>query len=853
MPTNKPDKWAQYEATPASAVKPDKWAQYAAAPAESTPAGPSDAELTTNTIDPTTGAGYGLYDVPGLGKVPFNRIPDALAAGHVLPPATAARYRDDLAATKPSWFQRTTEPTPMNSNTTPVDSSWSANKDAAWNAAANAMGVGGNTVKRAARAVVSGVEFPFHAAGTFADSMSSDPDTSARAEDAILAMHPGAQIADRGKEFSQDWKTSPALAVENVAGDALGMYLTGKLAEGAMKAPGAVSDAAQSAVRRMAGTGPAVARDLVRSVTEDNRKIDLHNTDRVADAQQAWQEKQAKALDDHRSELLRLKQKYAQDARDATEKARTGTAEDRAAHQSKQLAAKQAYDQSVRDQTAKFEAERTKAQQANVEAQRAHNQEIGETARNNKAATEAERAKTAQNAKLQVGGSQLIYGLRQLDKSLRDRAATMYDAIREKVGGQTLPGTDLGQAARTAMSKISGTSVTPTVFRDILGKYPEAEPEFIEYQGAQIPKTNRLYDVLKQQGMNTGVPPVTFKDLQGYHSELGAELAKGTLPGDVYQATRDLQESITDMMQDMAKKAGANNDLINARKFYREYMDAFHEPTGPSASGSPVAQALLAKDPLVAAEKFASKSGDRGIAFLRRYSDSLANLAQDVQRTAQTEIKVPARKTMVGTSPKTVPVPAGANLPLPPILEPSPALRAQNLPLPPVLPEPEQVPYRAPKLTPTKTISAEDLQRANEAGFHSQAQGVASRLTRWAAIWPAFRMLSELSRTGETSLRPMAALPAAGVAGMGVETLLDHPGVREFFTKPTRQQIARIPPELRGQMPEIVAMAKQHGVPISPLVAAYAASIQRQQQQHQQQVFSPAQAIQAMQPAGATQ
>ena len=157
----------------------------------------------------------------------------------------------------------------------------------------------------------------------------------------------------------------------------------------------------------------------------------------------------------------------------------------------------------------------------------------------------------------------------------------MYDAIREKVGGQTLPGTDLGQAARAAMAKISGTSVTPTVFRDILGKYPEAEPEFIEYQGAQIPKTNRLYDVLKQQGMNTGVPPVTFKDLQGYHSELGAELSKGTLPGDVYTATRDLQESVTDMMQDMAKKAGANNDLITARKFYREYMDTFHEPPAP--------------------------------------------------------------------------------------------------------------------------------------------------------------------------------------------------------------------------------------------------------------------------------
>jgi hypothetical protein len=792
--------------------------------------------LTTNSINPATGTGYGLYDMigpAGPAKVPFDKYESAVANGYNPAPGVAARYRDDLAATLPSRFQRMTEPTPMNPNTTPVDSSWAANRDAAWNAAANAMGVGGNIVKRAARGVAGAAQFPFHAAGTFVDSMSSDPETSARAEDAILAMHPGAQIVDRAEEFGNDWKQSPALAGENVVGDMLGMYATGKIAEGVANAPRAAADFAQSAARRLSGTGPGVARDLVRQVVEDNRKIGLHNDDRVADAQQKWQEDQAKSLSDHRSELLRLKQKYAQDSRDATEKARTGTAEDRAAHQSKQLAAKQAYDQAVRDQTQKFQTERAKAEQANTEAQRAHNQKIGETVQNNKAATEAEQAKSAQNAKLQAGGSQLIYGLRQLDGALRDRAATMYDAIREKVGGQTLPGTDLGQAARAAMAKISGTSVTPTVFRDILGKYPEAEPEFIEYQGAQIPKTNRLYDVLKQQGMNTGVPPVTFKDLQGYHSELGAELSKGTLPGDVYTATRDLQESVTDMMQDMAKKAGANNDLITARKFYREYMDTFHEPTGPSASGSPVAQALLAKDPLVAVDKFAGDSGDRGIAFLRRYSDSLANLAQDARRTAQTKITVPARGTTTGTLPKTVPVPGGANLPLPPIQESAPVPRAAKLPLPPVLPDPEPVPYRAPKLTPTKTISPEDIQRANEAAFHSQAQGVISRLTRWAAIWPAFRMLSELSRTGETSLRPLAALPAAGAAGMEVEALLEHPGVREFFTRPTRAQLAAIPPELRGQMPEIVEAARSRGVHISPLIAAYAATIQRNRSQGQ--------------------
>ncbi len=74
---------------------------------------------------------------------------------------------------------------------------------------------------------------------------------------------------------------------------------------------------------------------------------------------------------------------------------------------------------------------------------------------------------------------------------------------------------------------------------------------------------------------------------------------------------------------------------------------------------------------------------------------------------------------------------------------------------------------------------------------------------------------------------------------MAVESLLEHPGAMEFFTRPTRQQIATIPPELRGNMPEIVAAAKSRGVQVSPLLAAYAATIQRNRGQKQQQSVQP--------------
>jgi hypothetical protein len=248
-------------------------------------------------------------------------------------------------------------------------------------------------------------------------------------------------------------------------------------------------------------------------------------------------------------------------------------------------------------------------------------------------------------------------------------------------------------------------------------------------------------------------------------------------------------------------------------------MNIFHDPTGPSSSGSPVAQALLAKDPEVAVSKFTSESGNRGIADLRRYSPSLANLAQDVRQSAQEQIKVPARSSVADIKPpKISPVPAGPNLPLPPALPGPPA----------------EIPFRQPKLTSARTISVADLQRANETAVQRSAQGVVGHLLRLTAVWPAFRMLSELTRTGETSLKPLAVLPAAGAAGMTAESILAQPAVMDFLTRATRSQIAQIPPELRGDMPRIVSAARAKGIPVSPILAAYATTIQRNQNGSQQ-------------------
>jgi hypothetical protein len=636
------------------------------------------------------------------------------------------------------------------------------------------------------------------------------------------------------------------------AGTAIGNIALALAPKAVGKMAGAAPEAAQGIVRRLAGSGPGVARNLVREVAEDNRKIGLHNADRVADAQQTWQEKQAKANTDHQAELLRLRQKYAQDTRAAAEKARTGTDADRASYQSKQLAAKQKYDQAVRDQTEKFQTERVAAQKANAEAQRAYNQKIGETAQHNRGATAAERTKSDQAVHLQVGGSQLIYGLRQLDKTLRAKANDLYGAVREKMAGASLPSDTLADGVKAAQTEwIRGSPAKVAEFNAMMSPGQPGPELVLADQTAQNMGYKDFRTAISNPAIRStlsralppdvwdaaigqGTRPISWNDLQGFYEETGAKIADGPQPGkgDIYKAIQQVHQFVGDQMQQLADAQGVGPQHRAARAFYRDYMNTFHEPTGPSSSGSPVAQALLAKDPLVAANKFTGPSADRGVADLGKYSPSLANLAQDLQRTAGAKVEVPARKSATAIpAPKAVPVPAGANLPLPGVVDSAPAPRAANLPLPPIMPDAEVVPYREPKLSPTRTISADDLQRANEASVQHRGSTAVGSLIRLSVVWPAFHLLSDLMRGREVSPGGLAAIPAAGATGMAIEEVLAHPGVKEFLIKPSRAQIAQIPLDLRGEMPNIVQAARSRGVPVSPLLAAYAATIQRNQGQ----------------------
>jgi hypothetical protein len=125
-------------------------------------------------------------------------------------------------------------------------------------------------------------------------------------------------------------------------------------------------------------------------------------------------------------------------------------------------------------------------------------------------------------------------------------------------------------------------------------------------------------------------------------------------------------------MGEMADANGAEGEWQEARDFWRQYKEDFHEPTGPSGSGSPVAQALDAVDPKNIRQPFLNKqatTGNRAVEILKKYPEHggqhAASLAEEMLGNHRSMNAIPEKTTpkALKTTPEVHELPANKPLP----------------------------------------------------------------------------------------------------------------------------------------------------------------------------------------------
>jgi len=273
--------------------------------------------------------------------------------------------------------------------------------------------------------------------------------------------------------------------------------------------------------------------------------------------------------------------------------------------------------------------------------------------------------------------------------------------------------------------------------------------------------------------------PLTWKDYQGYRSEIGKKLTSGTLPGDEYYGYKKVLGVVDDAMQQIADHNGMGKQVADDRAFYSQYMDTFHDPK------SPVYKALKAQERGGTVKAF--RGADRtGIEAVAKYDPDLAKRlasTRDVQAVASAPVKaVPAK------------------------------------------PEPKLAPAKPEVIPETRTISPEDIRKQHAAKLQANADRAANigqRSADWRIAGGLTALGGAIAHSGIAELAGVGAL-AAPFATEAYARFLERPGVVDFLTKVTQADIDKVPPELRSQslkqLEPVVRQAQKQGVKVSPVL-----------------------------------
>jgi hypothetical protein len=262
--------------------------------------------------------------------------------------------------------------------------------------------------------------------------------------------------------------------------------------------------------------------------------------------------------------------------------------------------------------------------------------------------------------------------IEQVEAKVYKAADAKFNAVRAQIGDVETPPDNLIAAVKNVETNIlQDIPENVKEFRSILKLEGEEGESPILYQNDRAvrpddPGYESLREAYRQRGANNYPNPIgdessplTWDKLQSLKSRIDARLrSRARVNGDLKRGLFSVRDSIVDEMGNMAEANGAGELWGDARDFWRQMREDFHEPTGPSGSGSPVAQALDAVDPKNIRQPFVrtqSGVGNRGVDTLRKYSEyggtEAATLVEQLLRAHEEMAGLPKKAEAKPTKP----------------------------------------------------------------------------------------------------------------------------------------------------------------------------------------------------------
>ncbi len=476
----------------------------------------------------------------------------------------------------------------------------------------------------------------------------------------------------------------------------------------------------------------------------------------------------------------------------------------------KAIEAKKLQDQALEEynRTLKSKTEEVANQQAkgrlsamaqDVEQQRTHQQSVAETKAANEAAVKQQSKIAPTQGKLENSVQEMQAQVETARNNALKEGNKKYNAVNKELNQVPADSSAINDAAHDSLSKITGTYSEPSIIKSIKSRLDNGDN-------------------------------LSYEDLQGYYTELGRELSKGSLPGDLYQAYDTMQEAIGDDMQRIADANGKGAQLTDARNYWRRMKQAFGKPYNPTDAGNVVLDKTAGG--IMRQAEYENRlrllgSFDKTIP---QTAQHIANLQKGVESLPKPQ---PIRNILKPLPEKPAPVPAptfegtpeelarqsvtqpkGVEMPTPPKFEGTPEeLAKQKTPL--------------PKSTGKTVIDQADIENAKRGKLLDDAESVRTKGWWGATVLSLYALRGVLH--GDFSGAMVVPFDIGGTMAVthAISQLMQRPSVVNFLTKATAKDIAAIPPELRGDLPKLVEAAKKRGIPVSATLAALGGATQQ--------------------------
>lgn len=205
------------------------------------------------------------------------------------------------------------------------------------------------------------------------------------------------------------------------------------------------------------------------------------------------------------------------------------------------------------------------------------------------------------------------------EETARDKAHALYPNSNAIVPGDTM-----SAIANKAVNEkmVGSTSPIPGPLKSMMSE------DTMKRLGAIDTKNGTLLDIYTKMGSDT---PTSAIDVQGYYSELGKLMRKGTLDGDIYASVKQAHGDLGNLLQGIYNAEGKGEQWSDAQAKWGETAKDWWD------KDSPIAQSLNAKDPTAILKPLVGDSRERAIDILTR--NQVHGTDPNIVKAAQTFYK----------------------------------------------------------------------------------------------------------------------------------------------------------------------------------------------------------------------